>query len=379
MIESQNSRSSREAVMAMYAGRKWTREELTARIGDPQQVAGARGSILTDGKADGVRAVEVTTGSGFSFTVLPGRGMDIPWASHKGKAISFVSGTGVTSPAYYEEQGLEWRRSFFAGMLTTCGIANAGAPSVDQGKAFGLHGRLSNAAAENLCTDQEWEGDEFLIRLKGTMREAEAMVENLSLTRTIETRLGEKGLRIRDTVRNKGFSPQPLMLLYHFNFGFPLLGTSAKVVGPITKTVPRDDEARKDRGLEECLSFPEPVHGYAEKVFFHTLAARKDGRTFIALVNRDTGDGEPLGIVLRWNSRELPRFTQWKMPCKGFYVVGLEPGTMMPIGRGPLRQQGALPMIDGQASYDVAIDFEVLDTGAEIDAIEKEAQKLTGT
>ena len=270
--------------MATYAGRKWTRGELLARVGDPQQVAGARSSILTEGKADGVRAVDVTTGSGFNFTVLPGRGMDLPYASHKGKAIGFVSGTGITSPAYYEEQGLEWRRSFFAGMLTTCGIANAGAPSVDQGKAFGLHGRLSNAAAENICTDQEWEGDEYVIRLKGTMREAEAMVENLSLTRTIETRLGDKGLRIRDTVRNRGFAPQPLMLLYHFNCGFPLLGTSAKVVGPITKTVPRDDEARKDRGVEECLAFPEPVQGYAEKVFFHTLAARKDGRTFIALV-----------------------------------------------------------------------------------------------
>jgi hypothetical protein len=66
------------------------------------------------------------------------------------------------------------------------------------------------------------------------------------------------------------------------------------------------------------------------------------------------------------------------MPCKGFYVVGLEPGTITPIGRGPLRQQGALPMIEGQASYDVTIDFEVLDTVAEIDAIEKEAKKLSG-
>ena len=365
--------------MAMYAGRTWTREELLARIGDPHQVAGARGSILTDGKADGVRAVEVATGSGLTFTVLPGRGMDIPFAAYKGKAIGFVSGTGITSPAYYAEPGLEWRRSFYAGMLTTCGIANAGAPSVDQGKAFGLHGRISNAAAENLCIDQEWEGDEFMIRLKGTMREAEAMVENLSLTRRFETRLGAGGFQIRDTVRNLGFAPQPLMLLYHFNFGFPLLSSSARVVGPITKSVPRDEEARKDRGVEECLTFPEPVQGYAEKVFFHTLAAQKDGRTFIALVNRDTGDGQPLGIVMRWNSGELPTFTQWKMPCKGFYVLGLEPGTITPIGRGPLRQQGALPMIDGQSSYDVTIDFEVLDTVAEIEAIEKEAKKLGGT
>jgi hypothetical protein len=365
--------------MAWYSGRKWTRSELTARIGDPLQVAGARGSILTDGKADGVRAIDVTTGTGFNFTVLPGRGMDIPFASHKGKAIGFFSATGITSPAYYEEPGLEWRRSFYAGMLTTCGIANAGAPSVDQGKAFGLHGRVSNAAAENLCIDQQWEGDEFVIRLKGTMREAEAMVENLSLTRRIETRLGAKGLHLHDTVENRGFSPQPLMLLYHCNFGFPLLGPGARVVGPIAKSVARDEQARKDRGVEECLTFPEPIQDYAEKVFFHTMATKKDGSTFVALVNRDTGDGQPLGIVIRWNQRELPTLCEWKMPCKGFYVVGLEPTNVTPIGRGPLRQQGALPVIEGQASHDVTIDFEVLETAAEIDAVEKEARALAGS
>jgi len=360
--------------MAQYAGRNWTRSELTARIGDPHQVAGARGSVLTDGKADGVRAVDVTTGSGLSFTVLPGRGMDIPFASFKGKAVGFFSGTGITSPAYYEEPGLEWRRSFYAGLLTTCGIANAGAPSTDQGKSFGLHGRVANAAAENLCVDQDWEGDEFSIRLKGTMRETEAMVENLALTRTVTTRLGAKGFRLHDRVTNRGFSAHPLMLLYHFNFGFPLLSPSARVVGPISKTAPRDEQARKDRGVEECLTFPEPLQGYAEKVFFHTMAARPDGSTFVSLVNRDTGDGSPLGIVLRWNQKELPTFTQWKMPCKGFYVVGLEPGNITPMGRGPLREQGALPMLEGQASYDVTIDFEVLEFLSDIEAIEEEAK-----
>ncbi len=364
--------------MAWYAGKNWTREELVSRIGDPLQIAGARGAVLTDGKADGVRAVEVATGSGLCFTVLPGRGMDIPFASYKGKALGFHSGTGITSPAYYSEPGLEWRRSFYAGMLTTCGIANAGAPSVDEGKPFGLHGRLANAAAENLCTEQDWEGDEFVIRLKGTMREAESMVENLTLTRRIETRLGSKGLRIHDTVRNRGFSPQPLMLLYHFNYGFPLLSPGARVVGPIKKSVARDEEARKDRGVEECLVFPEPVHNYAEKVFFHTLAARGDGSTFIALLNRDTGAGEPLGIVMRWKNKELPVMCEWKMPCKGFYVVGLEPGTVLPIGRGPLRQQGILPFIQGQDSYDVTIDFEVVDSIRQIEELEKEARTLAG-
>ncbi len=364
--------------MAWYSGRQWTREELAARIGDPLQIAGARGSVLTDGKADGVRAVEVSTGTGFTFTVLPGRGMDIPFASYNGRAIGFFSATGITAPAYYEEAGLEWRRTFYAGLLTTCGIANAGAPSVDQGKAFGLHGRVANAGAENLCVDQEWEGDEFVIRLKGTMRESEAMCENLALTRRIETRLGARGLRVHDTIENRGFAPEPLMLLYHCNFGFPLLGPGARVVGPITKSVARDEEARKDRGLEECLGFSDPLLGYREKVFFHTLAASRDGKTFIALLNRDAGGGQPLGIVMRWSLAELPTLCQWKMIAKGFYVVGLEPGTMLPVGRGTLREQGTLPMIEGQARRDVTIDFEVVDTIRAIEELEKEAARTAG-
>jgi len=364
--------------MAWYAGRNWKREQLVSYVGDPLQIAGARGAVLTDGKADGVRAVEVATGSGLSFTVLPGRGMDIPFATYKGKALGFFSGTGITAPGYFAEPGLEWRRSFYVGLLTTCGIANAGAPSQDQGKAFGLHGRVANAAAENLCVDQEWEGDEFLIRLKGTMREAEAMVENLALTRRVETRLGAKGFRVHDVVVNRGFEPQPLIMLYHCNFGFPLLGPKARIVGPIRKTEPRDEEARKDRGVEECRSFPEPVQGYQEKVFFHTLGTDNHGRTFVALLNPDAGDGEPLGIVLRWNAKELPHLTEWKMVRKGFYVLGLEPGNSIPLGRGVLREKGVLPQLEGQAEYSMTIDFEVIDDEAGFEAIEKESKALGG-
>jgi hypothetical protein len=321
--------------MARYLGKTWTREGLRSLVGDMAQVAGARSSVLADGKAEGVRAVEVYTGSGFAFTVLPGRGMDIPFASYKGTSISFLSGTGVTHPGYYEEPGEGWLRGFSAGLLTTCGICNAGAPSTDQGRAFGLHGRYSNAAAEDLCVRQGWEGDEYLIRLSGTVREASAMQEHLALTRTFETRLGARGFRLHDAVENRGFEKQPLMLLYHFNFGFPLLAAGARIVAPIRATTPRTEEARRDRGVEECREIGGPVAGYQEKVFFHDLAADADGRTFVALVNPDTGGGAPLAIVERFSLKELPAFTEWKM-----------------------------------------IDFEVLDTAGEIAALEREAAGL---
>ena len=161
--------------MAEYLGRRWTRSELLARVGDPQQVAGATPCVLTEGKAEGVRAVALRTGGGLELTVLPGRGMDIAGAWFRGRALGFLSGTGITAPAYYEEPGLGFLRSFYGGLLTTCGISYSGAPGLDQGRALGLHGRLSNAAAEDLCVSQDWEGDEYRIRVSGRMREAQAM------------------------------------------------------------------------------------------------------------------------------------------------------------------------------------------------------------
>ncbi len=42
------------------------------------QIADARGGMLTAGKADGVRVIDVKTGGGFSFSILPSRG----WILH---------------------------------------------------------------------------------------------------------------------------------------------------------------------------------------------------------------------------------------------------------------------------------------------------------
>jgi len=365
--------------MAEFLGRNWSKTDLVSRVGDPRQIAGAIPFVLTDGKAEGVKAVKVDTGGGLEFTLLPGRGMDIAGASFRGRALSFLSATGITSPAYYEEPGLGFLRGFYAGLLTTCGITNMGAPSVDQGQAFGIHGRVANAGAEDLAIEHRWEGDEYLISVKGVVREAMAMFENLTLTRHVETRLGARGFSLHDVVENRGFREEPLLMLYHFNFGFPLLGPGARVVGPIADTVARDDQARRDRGVEEALEYPEPLPDYAEKVFFHALRGDARGRTFVALLNRDLGDGTPLGVVLRFDLGQLPTLTQWKMPCQGFYVLGLEPGTAPPLGRGPLREQGRMPTLAAQASYPMHIEFEVLDTLEAMDQVEEEAARLAGS
>jgi hypothetical protein len=342
------------------------------------QVAGAVPAVLSDGKSDGVRSIAVRTGSGLAFSVLPGRCMDIPECTYCGKPIGYQSATGITSPAYYEEPGQKWLRSFDAGLLTTCGITYCGQPNTDQGVELGLHGRIANSAAESVGITQGWDGDDYLISLRGTMREAQTMGENLTLTRVIETRMGSLTIRLHDTIENRGFEEQPLMMLYHFNLGFPLLNERSRIHAPIVTTKPRDADAEADRGVEECLRFNPPVTGYREKVFFHKMAGGKDGKTCIVIATGDVGDGTALGVALRYNTRELPELTEWKMMMRGWYALGVEPGTVNPVARSLLRKNGTLPTIAPQSSYSVDVEIQVLSNQNEINGAIEETERLGG-
>ena len=61
--------------------------------------------------------------------------------------------------------------------------------------------------------------------------------ENLVLTRRIEAQLGGRAIAILDRVENRGFRPTPHMLLYHFNFGWPLLDQGSRFLAPVRTIV----------------------------------------------------------------------------------------------------------------------------------------------
>ena len=86
--------------MELY-GRLVSKEDLTRRVGQISQIAGARACELSSGLARGVEAIDVKTGTGFEFTVLPGRALDIAWASYKGTPVSYISKSGVVGPAHF--------------------------------------------------------------------------------------------------------------------------------------------------------------------------------------------------------------------------------------------------------------------------------------
>ena len=197
---------------------------LRARLGDMSQLAGVRRSFLMDGRARMVEVLDFDNGSGLQFTVLPGRGMDIAWAKYRGIPLCFMTKAGVASPESYDPQGMGWLWNFFGGLLTTCGLSNVGDPCEDERPELGpvhhgLHGRLSDTAAANVGWSAAWVDGAYRLNATGQMREGVLHGQNLSLTRTIETRLGDNALHLTDVIENQGFTPEEVMILYHINIG----------------------------------------------------------------------------------------------------------------------------------------------------------------
>ena len=320
--------------MELY-GKKMTKEEFMKYVGDPSQIADARPCVLSEGKADGVRAIEVKTGGGLHFTVLPTRGMDIAWAEYNGKALSFISKTGVTHPAYFEKDGLSFLRGFFCGLVTTCGLTYFGAPCEDDGQSLGLHGRISNTPADSVCIEKYWDGDEYILKIRGQVRESSVFGENIVLIREIETKLGGKSLKITDKIQNQGFNQQPFMLLYHCNFGYPIVSENTILIEPKGTIV----TARDSEGVvEKCFEFQKPTHDYAEQVFYHKLPGKE---TKAVLYNPDVN----LGAYVAFSTEQFSHFGEWKMMGEGDYVVGLEPSNAIPEGRDVVRRRGELEYI----------------------------------
>ena len=68
--------------------------------------------------------------------------------------------------------------------MTSCGMTFTGHPEVDpeeENEELGLHGRLSFIPAKGTVADCGWEGEDYVVRVRGKMREAVVFGTNLEL------------------------------------------------------------------------------------------------------------------------------------------------------------------------------------------------------
>lgn len=339
---------------------KFTKRELLKYVGDTSQLFGVKDYCINGGKVDGVRAVDIKNGTGLELTVLPDRALDLAYVSYKGMNLSYISSTGIVAPQYFNESGVGFLRNFCGGLLTTCGLTYVGAACNDNGEELGLHGRIANIPAEEVYAGTEWLDGTPVMKVKGHMREAGFFGENITLSREISVKYGENRIYIKDTVENNGFIEQPLMVLYHFNLGYPLLTEKSYLIAPSISVVPRDEEAKK--GIGEYGIFQAPTPEYNEQVFYHDLKTDDNGKTFAAIIN----PMEQIGVAIRFDKNQLGRFTEWKQMGEGEYVVGMEPSNCHVEGRAKARADGTLEFIKPGEKRSFDLEVQVIDGDVEI-------------
>lgn len=338
-------------------GREIGKDTLGAYVGRMEQVAGIERFVYDDGKAAGVRAARVYTGSGLEFDVALDRGMDIPRATFGGAPLAWLSQAGIVGPQYYEPHGKGWDRTFFGGLVQTCGLRSAGHASVLDGEEFGLHGRISTTPAEKVNVKTEWTDDGYLLEVSGTMVQAHSHRENLTMRRTITTAAGSKGFTLCDEVVNAGPISSPHTIMYHINPGFPVLSEDSEILWSIDKA--------EGTSVKKFASFVKPGQGGEDGGYFlHKPCS--DGLVRVAVVNRKMGDG--FGFYIAYDPKVLPVMIGWKVARRHVYVLAIEPANCRVNTNKRLSEAGILPVLEPGQTRTYKIEFGVLSSSAEIEA-----------
>lgn len=329
------------------------------KISNPAQLGGIETAILDNGAGRGGRVAWINTGTGLRYKVVLDRAMDIADAFYNQHSLAWLSHSGITAPEPFTDQGLDWLRTFNGGLLTTCGLTHVGGPEQDTYGERGLHGQISNTAAEiESIIQPDPSMGKLDMSITGRMRETKVFGPSLELRRTISGTLGQPVIRIHDEVINRANTPAPHMLLYHFNFGWPLVDEGTKLIwqgewqareGGINSQI-----FREGYDFRTCPSPLDEHSGTGEAVAFIDATPDNAGQCTAGLYNPTLN----LSVRMHFQKAQLPWLTNWQHWGKGEYVTGMEPGTHPPIGQAKAREQGSLLFLEPGESriYDVVLE-----------------------
>lgn len=297
-----------------------SRRELEARIGAASELLGPRLSVAASGPWSGCRLATLHSGAGLEVSINCDRALDGLDAWFGGVPISFRAPGGATPdrPILDAWQG---------GLVTTCGFFNVGPPENGQG----LHGNAWRLPVRDLAVTATWEDDELVSKVSGTTREASLFGPHIECRRTWTMRYGANRLELRDEIRNAGFEPQRIFVLYHCNLGWPLLdrGATVSIQGSAR---PRDEAAAGAVNNYALVDEPSPAR--PEEVLFHDVPADPDGWAHACVSGRDAC------FDIAWRPEQLPCFSQWRSFQSGSYALGLEPGNCHPLGAAAETEAG---------------------------------------
>lgn len=318
---------------------------------------------LHGGKQEGVELITIDNGV-MQIVVIPTRGMSIYEVRNKDLRLGWDSPVeGIVHPSLVNLEsrgGLGWLEGFNEWMVR-CGLEFAGHPGTDEfvnntgDKAsmdLTLHGKIGNIPASEVEVIVDSEAP-HRIRVRGVVYEKFFYGPKLKLVAEVSVVPGEDTFRIDDTVTNLGAFDQEFQIIYHTNFGAPLLGKDAKLHAAVKKISPMNEHAGKS--INSYATYKGPTQGFIEQVYLIEPLSDKKSMTGTVLQNAK-GDR---AASMHWSTKQLPYLTIWKNTAatEDGYVTGIEPATGYPYNRKVERAAGRVPKLAPGETRRFTIDF----------------------
>src|SRR5262249_22039621 len=158
-------------------------------------------------------------------------------------------------------------------MLCRCGLESNGHPGTDKfinnvgeeaTMELTLHGKVANLPAQEVevVVDRT---PPYRLRVRGRVAERMFHGPKLELQTEVSTEPGSAAFRVADVVANRGGQAQEFQMLYHANYGKPLLEEGATFAAPVQRLTPFNDHAAK--GLGTYHRYAGPKAGFIEQVY----------------------------------------------------------------------------------------------------------------
>lgn len=337
---------------------------------------------LHGGKQDGVDLIVIDNGR-MAITLVPTRGMGILQVVSGDMRLGWDSPVReVVHPKFVNLEargGLGWLEGFNEWMAR-CGLEWAGHPGQDRfinnlGEQaemnLTLHGKVANIPASEVEVIVERE-PRPRIRVRGRVDERAFYGPKLELWTEVWTEPGSPTFRVEDALTNRGAFEQEIQVLYHVNYGPPLLGAGSRLSAAVRRVTPFNSHAAKD--VATYADYDGPVRGFIEQVYNLHPYANPEGRSMLMLRNAAGDRAVSMGFAMA----ELPYVTLWKnlTALEEGYVTGLEPGTGFPYTRRLEREAGRVPKLKPGQTRRFAIDVGLHTTTEAVRAVDDQIRRI---
>ncbi|WP_033789649.1 aldose 1-epimerase family protein [Pantoea septica] len=332
--------------------------------------------VLHGGKQEGSKVLTITSKNGLTIALSPTRGMDLLHVNGDGVRLGWDSPVNeVVNPAYINlesRNGLGWLEGFNE-MMVRCGYEWTGHPVTKDGRIYTLHGKAGNTPASRVEVTVD-EKAPHEIRVRGLLKENTFKKANLETWTELRYVPGAKSFTLHDVLTNRGDYPHDYQIIYHSNFGTPILEKDARFIAPLKSVSPFNDYAKT--GLKAWNTYDAPTKDFDEMVFNLVPKADSSGKTLAAVIN-SKGDK---GASIEFDTHQLPLLTMWKNTdtLKQGYVTGIEPGTNYAYPVTIEKEQGRVKQLAPGQSTTFELTYTLLSSASAVNATEQRIKQIQG-